>query len=105
MVNLVINDLEHNRQLDRHAMSSVQGGNGNWVFGWIRPYAAGGSGGGTTNFINPVFNIQTTNQTIIGGNAPITAINAPISAPTTTISETFSFASIENNILSQMGTG
>ncbi len=100
MTNIVINDLEQNQQLDQPAMSAIKGGNGNWIFGWIRPYAAGGSGGGgTTNLINPVFNIQNTNQTIIGGSAPITAINAPVSAPTTTINENFSLTSIESNTL------
>lgn len=38
---ITINDLPVNRTLDRQAMSSLRGGsgNGNWVFGWMVPYA------------------------------------------------------------------
>ncbi len=38
---LTINDLPLNRALDRQAMSSLRGGlgEGNWVFGWMVPFA------------------------------------------------------------------
>ncbi|HEY0845006.1 MAG TPA: hypothetical protein VGE12_06540 [Noviherbaspirillum sp.] len=38
MAAITIKDLNINRTLDRRAMSFVRGGNGSWVFGWIRPY-------------------------------------------------------------------
>ena len=41
MAALTINDLPLNRALDRQAMASLRGGlgEGNWVFGWMVPYA------------------------------------------------------------------
>lgn len=38
MPTITIDDLDHERVLDRKAMSSVRGGGAPWVFGWIRPY-------------------------------------------------------------------
>ncbi len=101
MTNLVINDLELEQSLGNDAMARIQGGNrGLWVFGWINPYSQRrtGIGGGSNQFINPVFNIQVANQTINGGNGPITAINAPVSAPSTVLNENISVTSIESHV-------
>jgi hypothetical protein len=38
MAAITIKDLRMSRDMDRRAMSFVRGGNGSWVFGWIRPY-------------------------------------------------------------------
>lgn len=38
MAAITIKDLHVSRPLDSRAMSFVRGGNGSWVFGWIRPY-------------------------------------------------------------------
>lgn len=40
MAAITIKDLHVNRALDRRAMSFIRGGNGSWVFGWIRPYVS-----------------------------------------------------------------
>jgi len=38
MATITIKDLRTDRSLDNKAMSSIKGGNGSWVFGWIQPY-------------------------------------------------------------------
>lgn len=38
MAAITIKDLNMSRALDSRAMSFIRGGNGSWVFGWIRPY-------------------------------------------------------------------
>ena len=105
MSNLIIRDLDRNEELDAPAMAGISGGNrGAWIYGWISPYSAGGSGVGTTNFYNSVFNIQVANQTINGGSGPITAINAPVSAPSTVLNESLSVTSIESYALNAIST-
>jgi hypothetical protein len=51
MAALTIKDLRASRELDRKAMSSIQGGGAPWVFGWIRPYnPSSGSFGTVINY-------------------------------------------------------
>jgi hypothetical protein len=39
MSRITVSDLEHDRDLDRAAMSAICGGGGApWVYGWITPY-------------------------------------------------------------------
>jgi hypothetical protein len=64
MAAITIKDLPANRDLDRKAMSSINGGGAPWVYGWIRPYVAeAASFGSVVNFyqINN-FADQMTNQ-------------------------------------------
>lgn len=99
MSHLIIRDLDVAEELDAKAMSHVLGGNrGMWVFGWISPYTRQPAGGiATQQFFNPVFNIQVANQTI-SGNGPITAINAPVAAPSTVLNENISINNIDASI-------
>ncbi|MCG2579153.1 hypothetical protein LZ012_19355 [Dechloromonas sp. XY25] len=79
-----INDLPINRALDRQAMSSLRGGlgEGNWVFGWMVPYAPQSSSllpvvnnfVQTNNYIGQVVNeTQTIAISNTGANSNITA--------------------------------
>lgn len=104
MVTIRLTDLEINDQLDELAMAKIRGGNGMWIWGWIRAYGQR-SGGGTTVLNNPVFNIQYANQTINNaGDGPVTALNAPVSSPSTVLNENLSFTSVDSNALNLLGT-
>lgn len=56
MAAISIKDLNYNRALDRRSMSFVRGGNGSWVFGWIRPYVT------ATPSFGPVINFYQINN-------------------------------------------
>lgn len=56
MAAITIKDLHVNRALDRKAMSFIRGGNGSWVFGWIRPYLV------STPTAGPVINFYQINN-------------------------------------------
>ncbi|EIJ37053.1 hypothetical protein [Thiothrix nivea] len=102
MSHLIIRDLDASGELDMHAMSRVCGGNrGMWVFGWINPYSRQRAATATQQFFNPVFNIQVANQTI-SGNGPITAINAPVAAPSTVLNENLSINNISTYVTNML---
>lgn len=106
MSNLIIRDLDPEvaRELDTQAMSHVYGGNrGMWVFGWINPYSKQRAGAATQQFFNPVFNIQVANQTI-SGNGPITAVNMPIAAPSTVLTENLSINNIDGYVTNMLNS-
>jgi hypothetical protein len=97
MSKLVIQDIEISEQLDQKALTSISGGSGNWIWGWISPH--GSAGLDAVNLYNPIFNIQYANQTIINeGSGSITAINAPVFEPTTNLTEISPSISIQANI-------
>lgn len=52
MATITIKDLRADRILDRKAMSAIKGGNGSWVFNWIRPYNRNASPFGSGSVIN-----------------------------------------------------
>ena len=52
MATITIKDLRTDRILDRKAMASIKGGNGSWVYGWIRPYSRATSPFGSGSVIN-----------------------------------------------------
>lgn len=56
MAAITIKDLHSSRTLDRRTMSFIRGGNGSWVFGWIRPYVA------STPAFGPVINFYQINN-------------------------------------------
>ncbi len=64
MTTLIIKDLTANTELDHSAMAAVRGG------------------------LNAVINnSQIANQVVTGGNGPVFAINNPVSAPSTVLTE------------------
>ncbi len=92
MAAIRINDLHANRELDRKAMSSIQGGGAPWVFGWIRPYVAeAASFGQVVNFYqinNNYFADQMNNQfqvVDIKNSAPNSNINVVVDEHSTNI--------------------
>ena len=103
MSKLIIQNLERNEELDRTALAAIKGGSADWIFGWMTPHGAAGSG---VSLYNPIFNVQYANQTIINeGDGTVNAVNAPTFTPTTNITEqNFSAnlqAQIENMIASR----
>lgn len=52
MATITIKDLRTDQILDRKAMSAIRGGNGGWVYGWIRPYSRNANPFGSGSVIN-----------------------------------------------------
>lgn len=79
MSNLIIEDLVESTELDQHAMAAVRGG--------------------LTANIN---NSQMANQFVTGGDGPVFAINSPIFAPSSVLTENNPVTVVDMNFLNLM---
>ncbi len=81
MTTLHIQDLDRSATLDNRTMASVRGG------------------------LNAVIdNSQSANQVVVGGNGPVFAINSPVSAPSTVLTESNPFTSIDLTNINLIGS-
>lgn len=81
MTTLSIKDLASHTDLDQSAMASVRGG--------------------LTAVIN---NSQVANQVVTGGNGSVFAINSPVSAPSTILTESNPFTSVNSNTINLLNS-
>ena len=76
MAVIKITDLPTNLDLDRKAMSSIQGGGGQWVFGPFRPYVKAPSETPHFGGPEPINFYQITNNNYFVENKSITLTNS-----------------------------